>query len=105
LTAQTRGENNVTERNGTFRDPDDDEVHLAPRLIPPGVVPKRSGVMRPFDVDRVMPIPCRTATFIVWIEGEPYAGFENKGQAYDAIAAWRQRWPAVAGKNMHVVER
>lgn len=81
---------------------------LANRIeeVPPGEVPLRDKEGRPFVIDRVMPIPgWRTASYVVWLDNLPYAGFNNRQTAYKAVAAWRQRWPAAAGRNFTVQSR
>lgn len=100
--------NNDRAVNGEFRGVtpiDESPGAKATPPIPPGIVPIRSGIAREFIVDQVMPIPCRRAPFVVWVEGIPYAGFERKTDAYDAMHAWRQRWPAAAGRTLMIKER
>lgn len=104
LVGPTRGEENVTGKIDNY--PDSEETLItAYRVILPGIVPTRSNVERPFIVDRIMPIKCYEAPFVVWIDAEPYAGFGNREDAYDAIHAWRARWPAASGKTFHVVAK
>jgi hypothetical protein len=81
---------------------------LANRIeeVPPGVIPLRSSEGRPFMIDRVVPIPgWRTAAFVVWCDNAPYAGFHDRETAYEAMAAWRQRWPAAQGHDFTLQAR
>jgi hypothetical protein len=88
--------------------------HLAPvgpnggsprtETVPFGCSVHRSSC-RPFNVDDVMPIPCRRAHFVVTVDGVPYTGFDNRGDAYAAMHGWRQRWPAIADKHIDLLER
>jgi hypothetical protein len=70
--------------------------------VPIGYVPTRPGVFKEFNTTTVVKIACRTARYVVRIDGVPYAGFEEKFQATDAMHAWRIRWPAVKYASLDV---
>ncbi len=70
----------------------------------------------------VRAIPCESASFIVTIDGKPYAGFVSRACAEMAIATWlgevdadgepippdqrgRHGWRAVHGRRLEIVER
>lgn len=69
--------------------------------VPPGVVPTVYPA-RDFNVSDVMPIRCRSARHVVRVDGVPYAGFDDKDTATNAMHAWRVRWPAVQDKSLDV---
>jgi hypothetical protein len=75
--------------------------HFTPE-VPPGYVPTRPGIFKEFNTTTVVNIPCRKARYVVRIDGVPYAGFEEKFQATEAMHAWRIRWPAVLTASLDV---
>jgi hypothetical protein len=70
----------------------------------------------------VRAIPCGDASFVVTIDGKPYAGFVSRASAEMAVAMWlgevdangeplpphekgQRGWPAVRGRRLEIVER
>ena len=75
-----------------------------------------------YSTQTIRSIPCRSAPFVVTIEGRPYAGFQTRQCAEEAVRMWsgeingcgfhlpladreRAGWPAVRGLSLAIVER
>jgi hypothetical protein len=72
--------------------------------------------------DTIRSMPCDRASYIVTIDGKPYAGFVTREYAEMAVALWtgeidgagvaipanarpHRGWPAVRGRPLEVIER
>lgn len=47
----------------------------------------------------------RDATWLVLLDGVPYAGYGSKGDAVEAMTAWRHGWDGAVGRSLEVVPR
>ncbi len=56
------------------------------------------------DVDHVVPCHPVPRWPTVMVDGVPYASFRDLGHAIEAIEAWRKKWPAVAGRDLSLVD-
>jgi hypothetical protein len=77
---------------------------------------------RPKDLlDTIRSISCESASFVVTIEGRPYAGFVNRAYAEMAVGLWSgeidgnglpvppheragRGWPAARGRRLEILE-
>jgi hypothetical protein len=85
-------------------------------------LPRHKMERSPNNTQDIHAIPCNTASFVVTIDGKPYAGFVSRASAELAVAMWLgevdaygeplppherglRGWRAVRGRRLEIVER